>query len=137
LEKAYEGDSFNTWTYNTLNLLDSFQHFVRFDTTHFKVKLHENEVAVLSPYVADLLEKAYNTLTEKYGFKPEGMITFEMYPDKDDFVVRSLGLRGSNGILAFVFETLFGWVRRPRKGRIFSIGAALCCTNLRMSLPCR
>src|SRR5215470_4951764 len=107
LEKAFAGDSFNQWTYNTLNLLDSFQHFVRFDTTHFKVKLHENEVAVLRPYVADLLEKAYNTLTEKYGFKPEGPIAFEMYPDKDDFVVRTLGLPGVTGILGVCFGKLF------------------------------
>src|SRR5262249_13555188 len=85
-----ESDSFNQWTYNTLMLLDSFEHFVRFDTAHFKVKLHEKEVAVMRPYVAELLEKAYGTLTDKYGFKPEGPINFEMYPDHDDFGVRTL-----------------------------------------------
>src|SRR5205807_4860054 len=84
LDKAYEGDQFNVMTVNTLKLLDSFEHFVRFDTTHFKVKLHEKEVAVLRPYVRELLEKAYDTLTEKYDFKPEGPITFEMYPDHAD-----------------------------------------------------
>lgn len=94
LEKAFEGDKFNVWTVNTLTLLDSFEHFVRFDTPHFKVKLHEKEVVVMRPYVAELLEKAYVTLSEKYGFKPEGPITFEMYPDHADFAVRTLGLPG-------------------------------------------
>jgi len=107
LEKAYEGDRFNVWTVNTLKMLDSFEHFVRFDTPHFKVKLHEKEVAVLRPYVAELLEKAYDTLTEKYGFKPEGPITFEMYPDHDDFAVRTLGLPGIGGILGVCFGKLF------------------------------
>jgi Tfp pilus assembly protein PilF len=92
LEKAFKGDSFNTWNYNTLDLLDSFQHFTRFETAHFKVKIHEKEVAVLRPYVADLLEKAYNTLSERYGFTPQGPITFEMYPDHGSFAVRTLGM---------------------------------------------
>ncbi|PYS11981.1 MAG: hypothetical protein DMG15_15955 [Acidobacteria bacterium] len=107
LDKAYEGDQFNVMTVNTLKLLDSFGHFVRFDTTHFKVKLHEKEVAVLRPYVRELLEKAYDTLTEKYDFKPEGPITFEMYPDHADFEVRTLGLPGIGGILGVCFGKLF------------------------------
>jgi len=106
LDKAFEGDPFNTWNYNTLKVLDSFTHFVRFDTPHFKVKLHESEVTVLRPYVADLLEKAYNTLTEKYGFKPEGPINFEMYPDHGDFAVRTFGLPGI-GALGVCFGKLF------------------------------
>jgi len=106
LEKAYQGDPFNVWSVNTLTLLDSFEHFTRFDTTHFKVKLHEKEVAVLRPYVAELLEKAYDTLTQKYGFKPEGPINFEMYPDHADFAVRTLGLPGI-GALGVCFGKLF------------------------------
>jgi tetratricopeptide (TPR) repeat protein len=106
LDKAYQGDRFNVWTVNTLTLLDSFEHFNRFDTPHFKVKLHEKEVAVLRPYVAELLEKAYDTLSEKYGFKPAGPITFEMYPDHADFAVRTLGLPGI-GALGVCFGKLF------------------------------
>jgi tetratricopeptide (TPR) repeat protein len=106
LEKAFDGDPFNTWNYNTLKVLDSFTHFVQFDTPHFKVKLHESESTVLRPYVTDLLEKAYSTLTEKYGFKPEGPINFEMYPDHGDFAVRTFGLPGI-GALGVCFGKLF------------------------------
>ena len=106
LEKAFEGDTFNVLTANTLTLLDSFTKFVRFDTPHFKVKLHEKEVAPLRPYVTELLEKAYETLTTKYDFKPEGPITFEMYPDHADFAVRTLGLPGI-GALGVCFGKLF------------------------------
>ncbi|HYR41813.1 MAG TPA: tetratricopeptide repeat protein [Terriglobia bacterium] len=106
LDKAYEGDQFNVMTVNTLKLLDSFEHFVRFDTPHFKVKLQEKEVAVLRPYVSELLERAYDTLTAKYEFKPDGPITFEMYPDHADFAVRTLGLPGI-GALGVCFGKLF------------------------------
>jgi cellulose synthase operon protein C len=107
LEKAYEADQFNVITVNTLKLLDSFDHFVRFETPHFKVKLNEKEVAVMRPYVSELLERAYDTLTAKYDFKPEGPITFEMYPDHSDFEVRTLGLPGIGGILGVSFGKLF------------------------------
>jgi tetratricopeptide (TPR) repeat protein len=106
LEKAYEGDRFNPWTVNTLKVIDSFDQFTKFDTPHFKVKLHEKEVAVLKPYVSELLEKAYSTLSEKYGFEPKGPILFEMYPDHDDFGVRTLGLPGI-GALGVCFGKLF------------------------------
>jgi tetratricopeptide (TPR) repeat protein len=106
LEKAYAGDQFNVWNVNTLTLLDSFEKFVRFDTPHFKVKLHKDEVDVLRPYVSELLEKVYNTLSEKYGFKPEGPIHFEMFPDHADFGVRTLGLPGI-GALGVCFGKLF------------------------------
>ncbi len=94
LEQAYAGDKFNVWNVNTLTLLDSFVNFDRFQTPNFKVMLHKKESAQLRPYVTDLLEKAYKDLSEKYEFKPEVPIVFEMFPDHGDFAVRTLGLPG-------------------------------------------
>jgi tetratricopeptide (TPR) repeat protein len=94
LEEAYANDRFNVWTVNTLTLLDSFEEFDTFQTDHFRVNLHREESASLEPYVSELLERAYETLSEKYGFSPEAPITFEMYPDHEDFAVRTLGLPG-------------------------------------------
>ena len=106
LEKAFEGDPFNVLNKNTLTLLDSFENFDRFETQNFNIKLHKKESAALRPYVTDLLERAYNTLSEKYHFKPDGPITFEMYPDHADFAVRTLGLPGI-GALGVCFGKLF------------------------------
>ncbi len=106
LEKASAGDAFNVSTHNTLTLLDSFANFDRYETANFKIKLHKKESAVLRPYVTELLEKAYKTLSEKYEFKPQGPITFEMYPDHADFAVRTLGLPGI-GALGVCFGKLF------------------------------
>ena len=106
LEQAYEGDPFNVWNVNTLTLLDSFANFDRYEVPNFKIKLHKKESAILRPYVTELLEKAYKTLSEKYEFKPQGPITFEMYPDHADFAVRTLGLPGI-GALGVCFGKLF------------------------------
>jgi tetratricopeptide (TPR) repeat protein len=106
LEKAFEGDPFNVWTFNTLTLLDSFTNFEQFDTPHFHVKLHKKEAAPLKPYVSELLEKAYKELSAKYGFEPEYPISFEMFPDHADFAVRALGLPGL-GALGVCFGKMF------------------------------
>jgi tetratricopeptide (TPR) repeat protein len=106
LETAFKGDPFNVLNKNTLTLLDSFENFEKFEIPNFKVKLHKKESAALRPYVSDLLQRAYNTLSEKYRFKPEGPITFEMYPDHADFAVRTLGLPGI-GALGVCFGKLF------------------------------
>jgi tetratricopeptide (TPR) repeat protein len=106
LEKAYENDKFDVSTVNTLRLLDSFNNFDRIDIPNFHVKLHKKESAPLQPYVTELLEKAYKTLSAKYEFTPEGPITFEMYPDHGDFAVRTLGLPGI-GALGVCFGKVF------------------------------
>ena len=94
LETAYANDRYNIWTVNTLTLLDSFDNFEHLETDHFRVMLHGEERAALAGYVTELLEEAYDTLSAKYRFEPEGPIVFEMFPDHNDFAVRTLGLPG-------------------------------------------
>src|SRR5262249_34585956 len=107
LDKAFAGDPFNVYTYNSLGLIDTFANFDQFDTPHFKVKLAKKESAQLKPYVSELLEKAFKDLSAKYGFTPESPITFEMFPNHDDFAVRALGLPGMNGALGVCFGRMF------------------------------
>jgi len=94
LEVAYANDPFNIWTVNTLRLLDSFDRFVRFETPHFRIKLHEKEAVALKPYVEELAERSLKTLEQKYNHQVSGKYVFEMYPDHDDFAVRTMGLPG-------------------------------------------
>jgi len=94
LEVAYANDPFNIWTVNTLRLLDSFDRFVHFETPHFRMKLHEKEAAALKPYVEELAERSLKTLEQKYNHQVSGKYVFEMYPDHEDFAVRTMGLPG-------------------------------------------
>ena len=94
LEVAYANDPFNIWTVNTLRLLDSFDRFVRFETPHFRIKLHEKEAVALKPYVEELAERSLKTLEQKYNHQISGKYVFEMYPDHEDFAVRTMGLPG-------------------------------------------
>src|SRR5688572_19752504 len=107
LERAFKADDLNVWAGNTLNLLDRINaDFDRFKTEHFDVKLDKKESAALRPYVSDLLERAYKTLTAKYNFTPQGPLSFEMFSNHGDFEVRAVGLTGL-GALGVCFGHLF------------------------------
>ncbi|MBI2816443.1 MAG: tetratricopeptide repeat protein [Acidobacteria bacterium] len=102
LEEAYAKDPFNIWTVNTLRLMDSFANFTTFDTPHFAVKLQKKESELLRPYVADLLEATVQDMAKRYKYKPQQRVTFEMYPDHEDFAVRTVGLPGLGALGATI-----------------------------------
>jgi tetratricopeptide (TPR) repeat protein len=94
LEKAFEGDPFNVWAKNTLDLLDSIKEYV--DTTRgpFVIKTSPDEAGVVAPYAADLIEEAHKKLTAKYKFTPTAPIAVELFENHEDFAVKALGLPG-------------------------------------------
>src|SRR6185436_20763152 len=94
LEKAFEGDPYNVWAKNTLDLLDSMKEFSETVRGPFMVKSAPAETAAFAVYAADLLEEAHKKLTTKYRFTPRAPISVEVFSNHDDFAVRSLGLPG-------------------------------------------
>ncbi|HYL98375.1 MAG TPA: tetratricopeptide repeat protein, partial [Blastocatellia bacterium] len=94
LEEAFKGDPFNLWAKNTLDLLDSMQDYEETTAGPFIIKSAPKDAGAVSEYAADLLDNAYKTLTAKYHFTPQGPLTVELFPNHEDFAVRSLGLPG-------------------------------------------
>jgi tetratricopeptide (TPR) repeat protein len=94
LEKAFAGDPFNVWTKNTLDLLDSMKDYRDTVGKNFLIKVAAKESDVVAPYALDLFEEAYQKLTSKYQFTPQGPIICEVFPNHEDFAVRTLGLPG-------------------------------------------
>ena len=50
-----------------------------------------------------LAQEALKTLSAKYQFTPKGPILIEIFPNHDDFAVRTLGLPGMIGALGACF----------------------------------
>ena len=94
LERAFKGDPFNVWAKNTLDLLDSMKDYVDTVRGPFLVKAEPKENAALSAYAGELAEEAHKKLTAKYHFTPRAPISIEIFPNHEDFAVRSLGLPG-------------------------------------------
>jgi tetratricopeptide (TPR) repeat protein len=98
LEASFKGDPYNVWIKNTLDLLDTFPKYKETRTEHFQILLHGKEAALLAPYTAELAEDAYAHLSARYGYRPDGPVRVEVYPDHADFSVRTVGLAGLAGL---------------------------------------
>ncbi len=94
VEKAFQGDPFNLWAKNTLDLLDAMKDYRETKHGQFLIKADAPESDVVGPYAVELLDEAAAKLTAKYKFTPQGPITVELFPNHEDFAVRTLGLPG-------------------------------------------
>lgn len=103
LEKAYEAGYKNAETVNSLRLLDSYKNFVTFKTPTTILRLHKKEAELLRPYFESELNRAVQTYNKKYQMKLAGPVQLEVYPDHEDFAVRTAGMPGLGGILGVTF----------------------------------
>ncbi|MBV8846889.1 MAG: tetratricopeptide repeat protein [Bryobacterales bacterium] len=94
-------------TKNTLVLMDSYKNFDDVKTTSGRgiVKVNKKEEALVKPYVADELDKIVETYDKKYKYKLPGTVQVEVYPDHDDFAVRTMGMPGL-GALGVTFGNI-------------------------------
>ena len=107
LQTAYERDPFSPRTVNSLRLLDSLNDFRVIDDRNsasvpISLRLHADEAAILAPYAVSLIRDSIKAFTGRYGFELAEPVVVEMYPDHEDFAVRTDGMPGL-GILGATF----------------------------------
>jgi tetratricopeptide (TPR) repeat protein len=107
LEQAYSGDPYSPTTVNTLRLLDTLKDFSvdRATGPDIVTRLHRKEADAMRPYVQELTRASIQTFSQRYAFQPRQPVTVELYPDHDDFAVRTAGLPGI-GLLGVTFGYL-------------------------------
>jgi cellulose synthase operon protein C len=103
IQRAFDGDPYNVWAINSLDLFDQVATFNQVQSEHFLFRMAKEDTAALGSYAPALAEEAYANLTRRYGFKPDGPLQMEIYPDQGGFAVRTLGLPGLSGILGVCF----------------------------------
>jgi tetratricopeptide (TPR) repeat protein len=94
LESCYQNGYRDDATVNSLRLLDSYQNFVVFKDETTILKLHRKEADLLRPYFDAQLKRALAAYEQKYQMKLPGPVQVEVYPDHEDFAVRTLGMPG-------------------------------------------
>jgi cellulose synthase operon protein C len=104
LEECYNANYKSYETVNTLRLLDSYKDFVTFKTPTFVLRLNKKEAELLRPYFESEIARNIAAYNEKYQMTLKGPVQVEVYPNHDDFAVRTLGMPGLGGILGVTFE---------------------------------
>ena len=120
LMRAYAEDPFNTETVNTLRLLDDIDDMrvsyadVLPETSaqdqpraqepigRMLLRLNQDSVDALEPYVIELVSDSIRSFTERYDFALEKPVVVELYHNHDDFGVRTVSTPGV-GLLGVTF----------------------------------
>jgi cellulose synthase operon protein C len=94
LQLCYNNGYRDAQTVNSLRLLDSYKNFVTYKAGATVLKLRKNEAELLHPYLEAELERIISTYEKKYQMKLTGPVQVEVYPDHEDFAVRTMGMPG-------------------------------------------
>lgn len=125
LELSYDNGYRDAATVNSLRLLDSYKNFetIRDDTTILKLK--KTEASLLQPYIQPELHTIIATYNKKYRMKLPGPVQVEVYPDHEDFAVRTTGMPGLGALGVTFGEVVAMDSPSARKPGDFNWGSTL------------
>jgi tetratricopeptide (TPR) repeat protein len=93
LNKSWKGDPYNVRAYNTLNLFEKLPNDYAFQATKdFRIRYHKSEQQALARYLEPTMERAFADMVRRYGFTPKTPVTLELFADKSDYAIRTVGL---------------------------------------------
>jgi cellulose synthase operon protein C len=94
LEMCYNNGYRDAETVNSLRLLDSYKDFVTYKENGTILRLNKSEAELLHPYFETELQRIISTYNKKYQMNLTGPVQVEVYPNHEDFAVRTMGMPG-------------------------------------------
>jgi tetratricopeptide (TPR) repeat protein len=125
LELAYNNGYRDAATVNSLRLLDSYKNFDTFRDDTTIIKLSKSESALLLPYIRTELHTILAVYSKKYQMTLPGPVQVEVYPDHEDFAVRTMGMPGLGALGVTFGEVVAMDSPSGRKPGDFNWGATL------------
>jgi Flp pilus assembly protein TadD len=125
LELCYNNAFRDAATVNSLRLLDSYKDFVTTKDDSTILRLKNNEAELLRPYFEEQLHRAIATYSAKYKMKLSGPVQLEVYPDHEDFAVRTMGMPGLGALGVTFGEVVAMDSPSGRKPGDFNWGATM------------
>jgi tetratricopeptide (TPR) repeat protein len=125
LQLAYENGYRDAATVNSLRLLDSYKNFDTFRDSTTIIKLYKSESALLLPYFQSELHIILATYEKKYQMTLPGPVQVEVYPNHEDFAVRTMGMPGLGALGVTFGEVVAMDSPSARKPGDFNWGSTL------------
>ena len=125
LELAYDNGYRDNATVNSLRLLDSYKDFDTIRDDAIILKLNHSESALLLPYMQQELHTILATYQKKYRMTLPGLVQVEVYPNHDDFAVRTTGMPGLGALGVTFGEVVAMDSPSARKPGDFNWGSTL------------
>ncbi len=94
LETCFHAGYAPSMVKNTLTLMDSYKNFETFRGSRSILRLHKKEADLLQPYFETEIQRILTAYDKKYGFVLKTPVQVEVYPDHEDFAVRTMGMPG-------------------------------------------
>ncbi len=123
-EEVYNTDQYNILAYNLVNLRDSMSKFKTIDEDGFIIRMNELEADIYGSKVLELLKQAKVQLCKKYGIELNEPVTLELFPNQQDFAVRTFGMPGGDGFLGVCFGNVIT-ANSPSASRVVNWKATL------------
>lgn len=125
LELSYNNGYRDAATVNSLRLLDSYKNFTTFRDDTTVLKLKKTEADLLQPYIQPEMHTIITTYEKKYRMKLPAPVQVEVYPDHEDFAVRTMGMPGLGALGVTFGEVVAMDSPSARKPGDFNWGATL------------
>jgi tetratricopeptide (TPR) repeat protein len=105
-ESAHKKDAYDVTAYNLSTLHERMEKFQTLTNAHFIVHMSPLEAVLYGDRVLDLLGRARETLSRKYGVELTQPTEVEIFPEQKDFAVRTFGMPGNPGYLGVCFGSV-------------------------------
>lgn len=102
-EEVHERDGYDVTAFNLSNLHDTLQKFQTLTNSDFIVRMTAHEAGIYGQEVLKLLQRAKDTLCQKYGAELDRPTTVEIFASQKDFGVRTFGMPHNPGFLGVCF----------------------------------
>ena len=101
--EVHDKDGYDVTAFNLVSLKDNLRDYTVVTNENFIIRVDAAEAEIIGKRALELLDRAHEKLTAKYGFIPPEPTTVEIFSSTSDFEVRTFGMPNIPGYLGVCF----------------------------------
>jgi tetratricopeptide (TPR) repeat protein len=106
IEEVHKQDGYDVTAFNLVTLHKQMEKFQTLTNANFIVHMKPLEAGLYGDSVLELLSRARETLTRKYGVTLTQPTVVDIFPEQKDFAVRTFGMPDNPGYLGVCFGSV-------------------------------